>query len=209
MRNITAFLYIGLIFIFSCNTEAKFGFLKKVKVENHSIAKTIAKFHVTKPDEKKVDVDTCEIITANIANEKIILPQAQQHNFSVSPSISSKKILFDSTNHKIKIAEPKLEKELNIPAFIGLILGMIDLIGFIRILFNLTYPNYVINLLGILFLVGIAAIIFSIIGLIQINSNTEKKKGRGSAIFGLTFGLLAIFFFLFALWLDYMLSHGP
>lgn len=181
MKNIkeNLLLFISIIFIFSCNTEAKFGFRKKVKVENHTTAKTIATPHVTKAEIKVDNVDTCEMIIASIDDEKIILPKIEQHHFTISPSLSIKKIFTDTTNQKKKSAEPLPEKKENNFAMTSLAFGIV---GFFTLSFGVLLP----------ILCSLTALILGFIGLIQINSNPEKYEGTGYAVAGITLGILCL-----------------
>ena len=195
MKNTNTYLFISLIFIFSCNTEAKFGFRKKVKVENHSIAKTIAKPHISKTEIKVDNTDTCEIITASNADEKTISPQTLKHNYSVAPSISIKKILVDSTNQKKKNDNALNKKELNIPAFLGFIFDYAILI--LPTIEFLNIQNQISILDPVLFLIALS---LSLIGYYQIKHTKEKYWGLGFAYFGIAFFIAALIL-LFVWWI--------
>jgi len=184
VKNTITYLFISLIFIFSCNTEAKFGFREKVKVDNHTTAKIIAKPHVTKPEEKKVDTDTSEIITANSSDENLILPQTPPYK----TSISIKKLFTDSTNKKKKNDVPIPEKQLNRPAFVGFLLHFLGLM--------------LIGKLGFFALIVlIPAFVLSIIGYFQIDNHREKYRGFGFAILGVFFGTFVLLLFALAIYL--------
>ncbi|MEI6507241.1 MAG: hypothetical protein WCO54_02085 [Bacteroidota bacterium] len=99
MKNSTL-LYLSIffsIFIISCNTEAKFGFRKKIKDDEQPTAKTITKPKVTKVEIKNIDTTSEEIITSSIEDEKIFLPKTEQHHLNISPTYSIKKTVGDST----------------------------------------------------------------------------------------------------------------
>ena len=201
MKNKLSYLLITLVFIFSCS-EAKFGFREKVKVENHSIAKTINKPHVTKSDEKKVDTDTSEIITANSSEENLILPQTLPHTTiakKLPPSITEKKVeaRIPKKSHSVNPDD----KQLNIPAFAGFLLDIIEIVLITLMLKGVAYYAYI-DLL--FFCIPIAAFILSIIGIIQIANHREKYSGFGFALFGVIFSSI---FLLFLVLLIYLITH--
>jgi len=180
------FLFISFVFIFSCNTEAKFGFRKKVKVSEHKTAQTIIKSHVTKPEIKADNIDTCEIITASIADEKINSSEIQQHNSSVIPSISIKKINANSTTQNKKTVNPVTEKKLNILSILGFFIGIIGA------LFTLAFSTKFIWLL----LAILTSLILCFIGLNQVITKPERYYGKGFAIAGIIWTALWIILFI-------------
>ncbi len=188
MKNINSFLLISLFFVFSCNTEAKFGFREKVKVETHSIAKSIVKPHITEPEIKVDNIDTCEIITTSVTDEKIILPHTPPQ-YKTSNSI--KKIFADSRNQEKKNDDPIPEKELNRPAIVGFLLTLLELMLLVKVGF-------------FALLLLIPALVLSIIGYIQISNHREKYRGLGFATFGILFGTIVLLLSAVAI---YLLTH--
>ncbi len=189
------FLFISFVFIFSCNTEAKFGFRKKVKVSDHKTAQTIIKSHVTKPEIKADNIDTCEIITASSADEKIILPQTFQPKILTGKLLSKKfeiKKNIEQQNERIFPYKKSNNSDVNNFALLGFILAslslLIVLVGFF------IAPAFVVYLTIFL---GSAGFILSLIGLIQILLNRRKYRGLGFAISGMIIGLLSILILIF------------
>ena len=201
MKNRIYYLLFTSIFFFSCS-EAKFGFLKKVKVESHTETKNIVKSTVSKPDIKIIDTDSSEIITANSSDENLILTQKQQTNFSVASPISSKKIVVNSINQKKKIDDPIPKKELNENASLGFLLCITGLIGLILTAPVLLQSN--VSILSKIFVIiflsfCLGGFILSLIGLIQILKNHSKYKGVGYSILGLIIGAIMLWLILLSI----------
>ncbi len=173
------------IFIISCNTEAKFGFRKKIKVDAQPTAKIITKPKTSKIETKIIDTTTEEIITSSIENEKIILPKTEQHHLNFSPSFSIKKIVGDSTNQNKKSVEPIAPKKINFIAILGLTLSLISFLGLF-----IYFTSHMVDkdILTILILGGVGFMV-SIGGL-----TLNQKKYGGQTLSFIGIGLSAIQF---------------
>jgi len=180
------------IFFFSCNTEAKFGFRKKIKANVQATAKTITKPKLAKVETKSIDSTTEEIITSSIADEKIILPKTEQHHFKTSPSFSINKIVADSTNQKKNSVATLPKKKLNTLSMLGLLLGITGFIGNISGILILYLVTQTVYLIIPFLLSSILAIVLSSYGLKQIRYNPEKYSGKGFGIAGIILGIIGL-----------------
>jgi len=187
MKNTISLLFLCLIFIFSCNTEQKFGFRKKIKVEENKYAETIAKSNAAKPELKIIETENPEIAVASVSKEKIILPEIQK-----SKSLSFQKI-FERKNIKVESIRKKRapiknnyfdQTKINKAGFIGFILSIISLLG---IALAFVAPEFL-----FLLILGIPAFILCLIGLIQIAMNPDEYKGIGYAFGGIFISLISI-----------------
>ena len=187
MKNSTL-LYLSIffsIFIISCNTEAKFGFRKKIKADEQPTAKTIAKHRAAKVETKNIDTATEEIITSRIADEKIVLPKNKFQKNLITEGYLTKKVISKNTGPKKAKDEPLVEQKLCTTAVVGFVLSIIGGLGVVLFITS----GFIIPFI----IIGGIGFILSFIGLIQILSNYEEYEGLAYSIFGIILGSVCFY----------------
>ena len=140
--------------------------------------------------------ETEKNITATIDNKQIILSKENKINLLSNPKIKIEEE--EKQNHTSFKSGFKKGKEMVIGSGDQVKLNSLALTGFVLGLIGVVIPY-----LGII--LGPLSIIFSVIGLVKINKENTKWKGKGLAIAGIILGVLA--FLLFFAVLSIIFSH--
>ena len=174
MNNAVSYILqlISLLFILSCNTEARFGFREKVKVDNHPIVNVIRKrVDILKTEAIAVDTKNIETITSSAYAEKRVAVFINQTKTQIPIINLSGKIISETFEKKFKSPDPII-KEDN------------------RIRNELAYRGFIYSLTVFLAWLGL---IFCVIALVEIFKNPNKYKGKGYAIAGIA---VCVFWFI-------------
>lgn len=185
-------LLICLLFIFSCNTEAKFGFRKKNKVDNHPTAYVNRKkVDTQKAETIKVDSEIVEITIANASTEKKVAPIIDEIKNQI-PEINLSHKVIPNTSEKKTESMKDDGRILNKYALGGFIMGIASIASVIVSIFSHIAP--LTQNADLLLIIGGVMVMFmitsgiSLKGLDQINDFPEKYKSKWLANVGYNIG---------------------